>query len=540
MTEKGSRFLQYMAASTGNLNIVACGAILGWTSPILPKLAEDNPIAPDNQLLRPITIDEKAWIGSLVPLGVMFGSFVSGYLGEWLGRKRSMLMSTFPFLIGWILVGTAHDIIQIYAGRFILGLALAMPFTVLPMGQSLQIASDVISSMISAFAKSRRKILIPTVTLSPPSLAQTVLTIGSSVQQVAIRGTLGSFLQLFITFGFLFSYSVGPFVSYTVFWLLCASLHVAFFIGFMFMPESPHFLLSKGREAEAAEALARFRGKSLDGVRKEMEEMQTEIEEAYRIKASWNDVFKVKVNIKAIVLTSILMSFQEFMGIDVVLFYVEDIFREAGTSNTAISAIIIGFVQMISSVITPIIVDRSGRKILLVISSIGSGITVGILGAFFYLKNKTDFDTTTIGWVPLATLVVYIIAYSIGWGPLPWAVMGEMFAPAVKPKASSICVFTIWSFSFLLTKFFTNVTPDVGFFFFAACCAVNIVFIVFMFPETKGKTLAEIQQKLSRGRSKAEEIGEESSIRNSVAGAENKMVIYGDLAEEKGRELTRY
>lgn len=87
-------------------------------------------------------------------------------------------------------------------------------------------------------------------------------------------------------------------------------------------------------------------------------------------------MFKVKVNIKAIVLTSILMSFQEFMGIDVVLFYVEDIFREAGTSNTAISAIIIGFVQMIASVITPIVVDKSGRKILLVISSIGSGITV--------------------------------------------------------------------------------------------------------------------------------------------------------------------
>lgn len=118
--------------------------------------------------------------------------------------------------------------------------------------------------------------------------------------------------------------------------------------------------------------------------------------------------------------------------------------------------------------------------------------------------------------------------------------MGEMFAPAVKPKASSICVFAIWSFSFLLTKFFTNVTPDVGFFFFAACCAVNIVFIVFLFPETKGKTLSEIQQKLSRGRSKAKEIGEESSIRNTVAGAENKMVNYGDLGEIKGSELRRY
>lgn len=117
---------------------------------------------------------------------------------------------------------------------------------------------------------------------------------------------------------------------------------------------------------------------------------------------------------------------------------------------------------------------------------------------------RIEYDVTTIGWVPLTTLVVYIIAYSIGWGPLPWTVMGEMFAPAVKPKASSICVFVIWTFSFLLTKFFANVGADVGFLFFSVCCAVNIVFIVALFPETKGKTLAEIQTKLSRGMGKSD------------------------------------
>lgn len=103
---------------------------------------------------------------------------------------------------------------------------------------------------------------------------------------------------------------------------------------------------------------------------------QAEIDEAYSIATSWNDVFLDKVNRKAILLTSILMCCQEFMGIDVVLFYVEDIFRTAGTENTAVSAVIIGVVQMISSVFTPIVVDKSGRKILLVISSIGSGITL--------------------------------------------------------------------------------------------------------------------------------------------------------------------
>ncbi|XP_058797921.1 facilitated trehalose transporter Tret1-like isoform X2 [Phymastichus coffea] len=452
MTDAGSRTLQFTAAAA------ACGAILGWTSPILPKLSRNNPISSDNQLLRPITTDEGSWIGSLVALGVMFGSFASGYLGEWLGRKRGLLMSTFPFIVGWLLVGTAKHIGQIYAGRFILGLGVSIPFTLLPM------------------------------------------YIGE-ISEASIRGALGSFLQLFITFGFLFSYSVGPYISYTIFWLLCTSLHIGFYVCFMIMPESPYFLLSKGREVEAAEALARFRGKSVAGVEKEIEQIQVEIDEAYRVKTSWADVFKDRVNRKAIVLTSILMTFQEFMGIDVVLFYTEDIFRNAGTKNTAMSAIIIGVVQMLSSVLTPLVVDRSGRKILLIISSVGSGITVGILGTFFYLQT-IEYDLSSVWWVPLATLVVYMIAYSIGWGPIPWTVMGEMFAPAVKPKASSICVCAIWTFSFLTTKFFTNVEKafgtHTGFWFFSFCCAINIVFIVMFFPETKGKTLSEIQKKLSR------------------------------------------
>ncbi|XP_058798089.1 facilitated trehalose transporter Tret1-2 homolog [Phymastichus coffea] len=456
MTESGSRFLQYMAASTGNLNIIACGAILGWTSPILPKLSEDNPILPDNQLLRPITKNEGSWIGSFVPLGIMFGSLVSGNLGEWLGRKRGLLLSTFPLLLGWILVGTAKDVIQIYVGRFLLGIGSSVSFTLLPM------------------------------------------YVGE-ISDASIRGALGSLLQLFITFGFLLSYSLGPYVSYTIFWIFCASLHVTFYLGFMLMPESPSFLMSKGRKTEAAEALAKFRGKSVDGVQKEIAQMQEEIDEAYRIETTWSDIFKNKVHRKAVILTSILMFFEEFTGIDVVLFYVEDIFRDAKTKNTAISAIIIGVVQLLGSVLTPLIVDRSGRKILLIISSIGSGITVGLLALFFYLR-EIKCDLTNFMWVPLTTLVIYTIAYGIGWGPLPWTIMGEIFAPGVKSKASSISVCVMWTCSFLLTKFFINVEESygiyTGFWFFSACCAVSVVFLV-IFPETKGKTLNEIQEKLA-------------------------------------------
>lgn len=125
----------------------------------------------------------------------------------------------------------------------------------------------------------------------------------------------------------------------------------------------------------------------------------------------------------------------------------------------------------------------------------------GILGLFFYLQ-EIHYDLSSITWVPIVTLIIYMIAYSIGWGPIPWAVMGEMFATGVKPKASSICVCAIWFFSFSTTKFFSNVENSfgayTGFWLFSICCAVNIVFIVMLFPETKGKTLSEIQEKLNR------------------------------------------
>jgi len=92
--------------------------------------------------------------------------------------------------------------------------------------------------------------------------------------QVSVRGALGSFLQLFITFGLLYSYAIGPFVSYTVFWIVCAILPVLFFLCFMLMPESPYFLLAQGRRAEAITSLAKLRRKSEAAVQKEADEIQ--------------------------------------------------------------------------------------------------------------------------------------------------------------------------------------------------------------------------------------------------------------------------
>ncbi|XP_076244658.1 solute carrier family 2, facilitated glucose transporter member 8 [Calliopsis andreniformis] len=456
MTEKGSTLPQYVAAAAANLAIVSAGAMMGWTSPILPKLSKN---LEDNPLGRTITTEENSYIGSLVALGAAVGSFLAGYLSERWGRKKTLLSSVAPFLVGWALIASAKHVGQLYAARLILGIAMAFAFTVVPM-------------------------------------------YCGEIAETSVRGALGSFLQLFITVGLLYSYAIGPYVSYVAFWIVCAIIPVIFFACFIFMPESPYYLLKIGQREEAVAALAKLRGKSAASVQKEADEMQAAVEEAFRNEASVADLFTVKANFKALIYTCLLASFQQLSGINVVLFYMEDIFISAGTSlSTSIATIIVGVVQMLASCVTPLVVDRLGRRILLVFSGIGELVTLGALGVYFYLQDHEHADVSSISILPVISLVIFISTYSVGWGPLPWTVMGEMFASNVKSKASGITVCACWLLAFFITKFSSDLQVAFGnftlYWVFGVFCVISVLFAVFILPETKGKTLQQIQNELN-------------------------------------------
>lgn len=125
------------------------------------------------------------------------------------------------------------------------------------------------------------------------------------------------------------------------------------------------------------------------------------------------------------------------------------------------------------------------------------------MGLYFYLKEVQHAEDVVaqISWLPVVALVIFISTYSVGWGPLPWAMMGEMFASNVKAKASSVTVSLCWILSFIITKFSTNIIESFGnyvvFWLFDAFCILSILFTVFLLPETKGKSLQEIQNELS-------------------------------------------
>lgn len=221
-------------------------------------------------------------------------------------------------------------------------------------------------------------------------------------------------------------------------------------------------------------------------------------------KASLGDLVKVRANRTALTICLSLMFFQQVSGINAIIFYTVPIFKSAGSNiDASICAIIVGVVQVLMTFGSTLLIEKAGRRILLLQSSIVMGICLATVGIFFHLK-AAETDVTSIGWLPLASLVLFIISFSLGFGPIPWMMMGELFAPEVKGIASSIAVMVNWTLVFIVTKCFglmnEELGSDVTFWIFAGCMAVGTLFVAIKVPETKGKSSAEIQAMLAGDR----------------------------------------
>ncbi|KAM3959837.1 facilitated trehalose transporter Tret1-like [Aphomia sociella] len=459
--EAGQLWRQYVIAGIANIAIASTGYSMGWTSPVNGKLQNTT----TSPIGEPITSDEEAWIGSLLNIGAIIGPFLGGLASSKIGRKWGLISSSIPLFIGWILIAVATNVSFIYAGRIFWGIAVGMLFTISPM-YCAEIATD------------------------------------------DVRGALGSFLQVFITIGFLLIYGIGPFISYSAIAYVGVAFVAVFDICFFFMPESPIYHLTKNDSESATKCLAIIRGKSEAGVQAEIDKMSRDVKAAMDKTATIADVFRGG-NFKAFYISCALVFFQQFSGINVVLFYMTNIFNAAGSNlDPAIATIIIGAVQLGASCITPFVVDRLGRRILLLISSCGTAIGLALLGMYFLLAENESPIADSIGFLPILSLVLFILTYCWGLGPLPWAVMGELMPMEVKAIASPIATAFCWTLSFVVTRYFSTITDALGmhiaFWIFGVCCIISFFFTLFVVPETKGKSLQEIEEMLTGKSSKGQ------------------------------------
>ncbi|CAH0597623.1 unnamed protein product [Chrysodeixis includens] len=460
--EAGQLWRQFVIAGIGNIAIASTGYCMGWTSPVNLKLHQNTT---ENPLGEPITSDQEAWIGSLLTVGAIFGPFMGGFAASKIGRKWGLLSTAIPLFIGWIMMAAASNVGLIYGGRIFWGLAVGMLFTISPM-YCAEIATN------------------------------------------DARGALGSFLQLFITLGYLLVYGIGPFVSYGVIAYVGIAFTAVFCVAFFFMPESPFYYLGKDDKESAAACLATIRGRSRAGVMAEIDQMAADVAASMEKTATIADVFRGS-NFKAFYISCALVFFQQFSGINAVLFYMTNIFEAAGSAlDSAIATIIIGVVQVIASCITPFVVDRLGRRLLLLISAFGTAVGLGLLGMYFILASQHSPVVEKISFLPVLSLILFIVTYCWGLGPLPWAVMSELLPIEVKAIASPIATAFCWVLSFLITRYFSAIAAAAGmgptFFIFGGCCVVAFFFTLFLVPETKGKSFQEIQDMLAGKSSKPE------------------------------------
>ncbi|KAK9304283.1 hypothetical protein QLX08_004279 [Tetragonisca angustula] len=278
--------------------------------------------------------------------------------------------------------------------------------------------------------------------------------------------------------------------------VVSATIPVVFFVVFMFMPESPIYYLKKGLDDSAKNSLIRLRGVEYD-IETELQHQKDALNENKKKVSFWT-LIQSRATLKGFIVAYGLMFFQQLCGVSVIIFYTNYIFIKAGsTLDSHYLTIIIGAMQILAVFVSTLTV---GRRILLLASTICSAVTTCIPGIYFYLLDK-DIDVNSVRWLPPTSLCIFIIMFNIGFGPLPWMMMGELFAAEVKGVAASSACFLNWVLGFTVTKFFSNLLNaiDIGptFWLFAVIYVIGIFFVYLLVPETKGKSLGDIQKELN-------------------------------------------
>lgn len=415
-----------------------------------------------------------------MPLFALIGGVIGGSLIDSWGRKRTLFFTNGLFLACWTVtvLATKNSVWLIYLGRSIAGVGVGLASLILPIYLG--------------------EILEPTV-----------------------RGSFGLLPTALGNLGILLCFVLGSHLG----WKILATFGIVFSIPFLillcFIPETPHWLISKGHDDRARKTLQKLRGSDFD-VEPELKAMFNyhDEEENINVKSHLMNCFQKKdrdvlllyvkkvfdkSNRKAIWISIGLMFFQQFSGINAVIYYTKDIFKLAGSSiDDNLCTIIIGVVNFISAFIATLVIDRLGRKILLYISSSAMIVALGILCIYFFMGNYTQISVHQHGWIPLASLVVYILGFSLGFGPIPWLMMGEILPARIKGFAASLVTAFNWTCTFLVTKMFGSLSSLLGiyvtfwaFLLFFLVCVASIFFVVFCVPETNGKSLEDIERILT-------------------------------------------
>uniref|UniRef100_A0A1A9VZI8 Major facilitator superfamily (MFS) profile domain-containing protein n=1 Tax=Glossina brevipalpis TaxID=37001 RepID=A0A1A9VZI8_9MUSC len=445
-------FLQYFAGLSSATGSFILGTVIGWT-------AQTEHSIKAGDLGYEVSDREMDWLSTIFTLGAASMCIPTGFIIDAIGRRFTMLLFVPFLLLGWLMIAFSVNTIMLYVARFLLGMS------------------------GGAFC-----IIAPLYT--------------TEIAQTKIRGILGCFFQMLITMGILYSYIMGAVCTVFVMTLSCTFLPVISGILFLILPESPFYYVMKDKPEKARSALQWLRGKNYD-INEEYQEVEANVREVKENPVSLLKGMKRRSSLRAFLNSICLMIFQQFSGINVIMFYATDVFKLAKTGlEPKVSTIVLGAVQVIATFAALFLIDRLGRRILLMLSSFVMSLSTLGLGIYFYIKDRDTDIAQRISWFPVLCCCLFILMFSLGMGAVPWLIMAETFAEDIKGPASSISATINWLSAFTITNAYGPIKNAIGvgqtFWIYSGFSITCTIFVFFFLPETHNKTFAEIQQSLDR------------------------------------------
>ncbi|CAH0553580.1 unnamed protein product [Brassicogethes aeneus] len=442
------RIYQYYAAFAANLYLVCNAMNYGWPSPSLPILLSGN------HTFR-ITSYEGSWIAVMPSIGKVFGIIFAGLIVDYIGRKKLLLYTSIPFFVSWLMVGFTRTSSLMFIGRFIAGLSDGS-FSVIPM-----------------------------------YLAE--------ISEPKIRGLLTSFCSVNVAVGHLLINVIGSNLPISTTAFVSSTFPLAFFLLFMWLPESPYFYLMKGNEKAAKRSLQKFRESS--EVDAYFDLISKGVKEQNENRGKFLDLFTDQFNRKALIIVVGLKTIQQLSGNIAIMFYCQIIFVESKDFvSPGLASSLYFLIKVIVTSVSSFIVDSTGRRPLLFMSTTGSALSLFSISAFMYVKNSTNLDTTDFEFVPVASLIVFAVFFSLGLQTIPVVMAGEMFPTNIKAFALALDDIYFCVISTLVSTFFywsdETFGMSIPFLAFGIFCVLGLMFIYFFVPETKKKSLEDIQRML--------------------------------------------
>ena len=407
------------------------------------------------------------WANSCALVGCFAGSLLAGYAGERFGRKRVLLISAILFAVSSGFTGWSYSFSAFVFWRIVGGTAIGLSSNISPL---------YIAEISPASIRGR---LV--------SLNQFAIVVGILLAQIAnwqIARPIPDHLSHIV---FLQTWNV----QYGWRWMFCAVVvpAVVFTFTSLLIPESPRWLLTKGQDALASDVLTRIGGLSyaLSEVSNIKKTLQLEVGmEA----SSWRELWFPGIR-KVVLIGIALAVLQQWTGINILFNYAAEIYRSAGygANDIFLNIVITGAINLVFTVVAMLIVDRVGRRPMMMFGCIGIGLS-HLLSGIAYRE----------GWHGSAILVLTLSAiacYALTLAPVTWVLISEIFPNRVRSQAVSVAVGALWVASFALTYTFPLINRAFGssgtFWGYGAVCILGAVFIFLFVPETKGRTLEEIE-----------------------------------------------